>query len=115
MLSMKIPNFELNIRLLSLGEVFLIFEVAHFSSTSFFSVCDYKFGLPAKCSYLAADITTHRLEWMFRATCLQRTYFLGTAHEVIGNALQISVRVCKVKLAMNLVHVGKISCLCLLS
>ena len=40
---------------------------------------------------------------------------LGAAHKLIGNALQISARVCKVKLAMNLVHIGKISCLCLLS
>ena len=41
--------------------------------------------------------------------------FLGVEHKLIGNALQISPRVCEVKLAMNLVHIGKISCLCLLS
>ena len=29
--------------------------------------------------------------------------------------MRISARVCKVKLSMNLVHIGKISCLCLLS
>ena len=40
---------------------------------------------------------------------------LGAAHKLIGNALPISAKVCKVKLAMNLVHIGKISCLCLLS
>ena len=40
---------------------------------------------------------------------------LGVAHKLIGNALPISARVCKVKLAINLVHTGKISCLCLLS
>ena len=41
--------------------------------------------------------------------------FLGTAHKLIGNALPISARVGKTKLAMNVVHIGKISCLCLLS
>ena len=41
--------------------------------------------------------------------------YLGEAHKLIGNALQISARVCKVKLAMNLVHICKINCLCLLS
>ena len=41
--------------------------------------------------------------------------YLGAAHKLIGNALPISARVCKVKIAMNLVHVGKINGLCLLS
>ena len=41
--------------------------------------------------------------------------YLGTARKLIGNALPISARVGKVKLAMNLGHVGKFSCLCLLS
>ena len=46
---------------------------------------------------------------------LQASSHLGAAHKLIGNALPISARVCKVKLAMNLVYIGKISCLCLLS
>ena len=39
---------------------------------------------------------------------------LGVAHKLIGNTLPISARVGKAKLAMNLEHIGKFSCLCLL-
>ena len=34
--------------------------------------------------------------------------YLGAAHKLIGNALQIFARVCKVKIAINLVHIGKL-------
>ena len=37
------------------------------------------------------------------------------ARKLIGNSLPISAKVSKAKLAMNLVHIGKISCLYLLS
>ena len=52
-----------------------------------------------------------RVWFVFEFTLLTS---LGAAHKLIGNALPISAIVCKVILAMNLVHVGKIGCLCLL-
>ena len=58
-------------------------------------------------------------QWSFfhfeNLSCVCIALYIGTTHKLIGNALPISARVGKAKLAMNLVHIGKISCLCLLS
>ena len=60
--------------------------------------------------------------WVFYRACIpmfldmhKSFVSLGTTRKLIGNTLPISAKVGKAKLAMNLVHIGKISCLCLLS
>ena len=59
-----------------------------------------------------SELCRHARVRAYNTDKVECVWFKRTAHKLIGNELPISARVGKATLAMNLVHFGKISCLC---